>query len=120
MLDRIFLRGVDIHARHGVHEEEARLGQRFIVDIDYWIDTSEAVISDEYDDTVGYEQVFSTLHEVSAAQRYRLLEALADAMARAVLDRFPRIAKVRVEIHKPSAPIPGIFSDAGVEVIRAR
>lgn len=120
MIDRVFLRGVELHAYHGLHEEEARLGQRFIVDIDWWLDTGPAATHDDYEGTVGYEKIFALVHEVSDGRRFQLLEAFADAIARRVLDRHLPVQKVRVEIHKPAAPIAGIFRDAGVEITRTR
>ncbi len=120
MSDRVFLRGVELHAYHGLHEEEARLGQRFIVDVDWWLDAASAAAHDEYNETVGYDKVFEVIHAVSSGRRFHLLEALAQAIAETVLARYPRVQKVRVELHKPSAPIPGIFRDAGVEITRGR
>lgn len=120
MSDRIFLRGVELHAHHGLHPEEARLGQRFIVDVDWWLDTGPAAAHDNYGETVGYEKVFEVVHEVSSGHRFHILEAFAQAIAEAVLTRYPRVDKVRVEVHKPAAPIAGIFRDAGVEIVRSR
>ena len=120
MSDRIFLRGIELHAHHGLFEEEARLGQRFIVDIDWWLDTAPAAAHANYDETVGYEKVFAIVHEVSSGHRFHILEALAEAIAATVLERYGRVEKVRVEVHKPSAPIAGIFRDAGVEITRLR
>lgn len=120
MTDRIFLRGVELHAKHGLFEEEARLGQRFIVDIDWWLDTGPAAAHDNYGETVGYEKVFEIIHEVSSGHRFHILEAFAQAIAETVLTRYARVEKVRVEIHKPAAPIAGIFRDAGVEIVRTR
>lgn len=120
MSDRIFLRGIELHAHHGLHEEEARLGQRFIVDVDWWLDAAPAAAADDYGATVGYEKVFALVHEVSSSHRFHILEALAQAIAQAVLERYPAVQRVRVELHKPSAPIAGIFRDAGVEITRSR
>ncbi|MBB3769838.1 dihydroneopterin aldolase [Angulomicrobium tetraedrale] len=118
--DRIFLRGIELHAHHGLYEEEARLGQRFVIDVDWWLDAAPAAIHDDYEETVGYDKVFALVHEVSAGHRFQIIEALAEAIAGAVLARYPRVDKVRVEVHKPAAPIPGIFRDVGVEIIRTR
>lgn len=120
MSDRIFLRGIELHAHHGLHEEEARLGQRFIVDVDWWLNAVPAATADDYGATVGYEKVFALVHEVSSGRRFHILEALAQAIAETVLERYPVVDKVRVELHKPSAPIAGIFRDAGVEITRSR
>lgn len=118
--DRIFLRGIELHAYHGLYEEEARLGQRFVVDVDWWMDTRPAATHDAYDETVGYEKVFEAVHAVSSGHRFHILEAFAEAIAAEILRRFGRVEAVRVEVHKPHAPIPGILRDVGVEITRRR
>jgi dihydroneopterin aldolase len=120
MSDRIFLRGIELFGFHGLYAEEAKLGQRFIVDIDWWLDVHPAAEHDDYAETVGYDKVFETVTRVSADHRYHIIEAFAEAIAAAVLTRFQRVDKVRVEVHKPNAPIPGVFRDVGVEIIRTR
>lgn len=120
MSDRIFLRGIELFGHHGLYPEEAKLGQRFIVDIDWWLDVHDAAEHDDYEETVGYDKVFETVTRVSSEQRYHIIEAFAEAIASAVLKRFPRVEKVRVEVHKPSAPIAGVFRDVGVEIVRTR
>jgi dihydroneopterin aldolase len=54
------------------------------------------------------------------ADRFRLVEAAAGAVAAAILARFPRIARVRVTVHKPHAPIAATFTDVGVSIVRER
>lgn len=120
MNDRIFLRGVQVHAHHGVFAAEQALGQRFVFDVDYWLDAHAYAGADDIAHAVSYNDVYVTLIEVATRQRFDLIEALAEAIAAAILARFPAVRSVRVEVHKPSAPIAGIFSDVGVEILRHR
>jgi len=120
MSDRIFLRGVQLHARHGVFEEERRLGQRFIVDVDYWVDTVGYAQTDDFRSAVSYNDVYLTLMEIAAGEPVNLIETLADRIAAALLARFAPIEVVRVQVHKPSAPIAGVFGDVGVDITRRR
>lgn len=120
MSDRIFLRGVQVHGRHGVFEEERRLGQRFIFDVDYWLDLSASAKTDDIDASVSYADVHAVIVEIGAGEPVALLETLAENIAQALLARFPVIEQVRVEVHKPSAPIAGIFADVGVDILRRR
>lgn len=120
MSDRIFLRGVQLHARHGVFEEERRLGQRFVVDVDYWVDTSGYAATDDVRGAVSYGDVYLTLMEIAGGEPVNLIETLAERIAAALLGRFGSIDAVRVQIHKPSAPIPGVFGDVGVDITRRR
>ena len=71
-------------------QHEAKVGQTFKLDLVLDIDLAEASRSDKLADTVGYDQVVDVASEAFCAQRYRLVEAAAGAVADAVLDRFPR------------------------------
>ena len=120
MSDTVFVTGLALHAYHGVMQHEADVGQTFTLDIVIDIDLSEASRSDRLAHTVGYDQVVEVASRVFCAKRYRLVEAAAGAVAAAVLERFPRVARVRVTVHKPHAPIAATFADVGVTIVRAR
>nr|XP_029118736.1 dihydroneopterin aldolase 2 isoform X2 [Elaeis guineensis] len=47
------------HGFHGVKPEEKKLGQKFVVDVDAWLDLSEAGKSDNLSDTVSYTEIYS-------------------------------------------------------------
>jgi dihydroneopterin aldolase len=49
-----------------------------------------------------------------------LLERAAGAVADAILAAFPRVAAIKVTVHKPHAPIAAIFGDVGVVLTRSR
>lgn len=120
MTDRIFIRGIQVHAYHGVFEEENRLGQKFSFDVDYWVDAQICAADDDFSRAVSYSDVHDTVIAVAKGPTLKLIETLAEKTAQALLDRFPSIRKVRVELHKPGAPIVGVFSDVGIEIVRER
>lgn len=120
MTDRIFIRGLALHAYHGVMPHEGKVGQTFVLDLDLDIDLSEAARSDKVKDTVSYDQVADCADRAFTGQRFRLIEAAGGAVADAVLASFPRVLTVAVTIHKPHAPIPATFSDVGVTITRNR
>jgi 7,8-dihydroneopterin aldolase/epimerase/oxygenase len=120
MSDAVFVTGLALHAYHGVMQHEAKVGQTFRLDLVLDIDLTEASRSDKLAHTVGYDQVVEVASKAFCARRYRLVEAAAGAVAEAVLDRFSRVASVRVTVHKPHAPIAATFADVGVTIVRAR
>ncbi|GLK80679.1 dihydroneopterin aldolase [Methylopila turkensis] len=120
MSDRIFLRGVQVHAYHGLFPEEQKLGQRFVFDVDYWLDAKPYARDDDFSGAVSYNDVFNTVVEIATTERFDLIEALAERIAGVILERYAAVNAVRVEVHKPAAPIAGVFSDVGVEIIRRR
>ena len=120
MSDAIFVNGLVLHAYHGVMQHEAKVGQTFRLDLVLSIDLSEASRSDTLKHTVSYDAVVKTASEAFCSRRYRLVEAAAGAVADAVLDRCPAVARIRVTVHKPHAPIAATFDDVGVVLERAR
>lgn len=52
------LKGLVFHGYHGVLEEERRLGQKFVVDIEASADLSRAGATDDLQDTVNYAAVY--------------------------------------------------------------
>ena len=120
MSDRIFIRGLALHAYHGVMPHEAKVGQTFTLDLDLEIDLVAAARSDKVVDTVSYDKVVDCTAEAFCSERFRLIEAAAGSVADAVLATFARVRSVRVTIHKPHAPIAATFEDVGVTIVRSR
>jgi dihydroneopterin aldolase len=120
MSDQIFVNGLVLHAYHGVMEHEAKVGQPFILDLTLDVALADAARSDKLADTVSYNDVVGMVSRTFCAQRYRLVEAAAGAVAEAVLDRFASVAAVAVTVRKPHAPIAATFRDVGVTLVRRR
>lgn len=119
-MDRIILEDLAFYAFHGVHDEEARLGQRFHVDLTVWADLARAVESDHYDDTICYASLAQTVEKVVTGRRFNLIESLAGAIAEAVLAFDARIGKVELRVHKPGAPLPLASGRVSVALTRER
>ena len=120
MSDTIFIKGLLMHARHGVMEHEAEVGQRFVIDLELSIDLADSSRTDKLADTVSYSNVVATATAAFKDDNYKLLERAAGAVADAILADFSRISAVKVTIHKPHAPIAAIFDDVGVILTRVR
>jgi dihydroneopterin aldolase len=120
MSDMIFIKGVSVHAHHGVLDYEGVVGQRFILDLELTADIAEASRTDRLSDTVSYANVVATALAAFKNVNYKLLERAAGAVADAVLAAFPKISAVKITVHKPHAPIAAIFDDVGVVLTRTR
>ena len=120
MSDRIFIKGLALHAYHGVMPHEGKVGQTFSLDLELNIDLSTAARSDRVAHTVSYDKAVTCASEAFCAQRFRLIEAAAGAVADALLKTFPRVRVATVTIHKPHAPIAATFDDVGITLTRAR
>jgi 7,8-dihydroneopterin aldolase/epimerase/oxygenase len=105
---------------HGTDPHEAKLGGRFFVDAVLTADLSKAGRTDRLEDTVNYVKVYAIIRDHVEGKRFNLLEALAQTIADALLDDFPRIATVTVRVRKPGVPLKGILDFTQVEVVRSR
>lgn len=56
--DKLVLRGLKFHGFHGVKPEEKKLGQKFLIDVDAWMDLQAAGISDRLPDTISYTAIY--------------------------------------------------------------
>jgi dihydroneopterin aldolase len=117
--DRITLRGMHFLGRHGVELEERLEPQPFEVDLILRGDLSAPAASDDLADTVDYSAAFSLVGEVVEGRSYRLIEALAGAIADAVLAA-RAVDDVEVRVRKPKAPLPGAFDTVEVRLRRRR
>jgi dihydroneopterin aldolase len=108
----IELVGLEVFGYHGANEDERRDGQRFLYDLE--LEVGEAGSSDRIEDAVDYREVAACVREVSEGRAFHLLEALAAAVAEALLDRFP-LARVRVRVRKPDVRLPVEHAAATVE-----
>ncbi|KQR00691.1 dihydroneopterin aldolase [Deinococcus sp. Leaf326] len=113
-MSRVVLEGLEFHARHGVYDTEAVLGARFVVDAE--LHYAFAGLPDELDAAVNYAEVYASIAAEVTAERYQLIEVLADRIARRLLAEQPRLERVTIRVHKPFAPLPGVFRDVYAEL----
>ena len=114
----IEVHGLELFGHHGVGEEERRLGQRFLFDLDLVVDDAGAR-TDALEDTVDYRAVVACVRAVSDSRPFSLLEALATAVAEALLARFP-LHGVRVRVRKPDVRLDAPVAHTAATVERSR
>lgn len=119
MADRIELRGLTVHGRHGVYEFERDRGQEFVVDIVAWIDLVDAAASDDLADTYDYTALATRAAGIVAGPPRNLIETVGAEIAEFVMDD-ERVHAVEVTVHKPNAPIEQQFADVAVVIRRSR
>lgn len=104
-------------ARHGLHDEEERLGQRFYVDAVLTVDPVKELGEDAIDGTVDYGVAFTVIEKIITGERRFLIEALALDVAKALTQRFPQIKTAEITVRKPNAPVPGVLDHVEVTIV---
>ena len=118
--DKIILKGMAFYGYHGARPVEQEIGQRFVVDIEIYKDTSTAGGSDNLIDTVSYSEIYRITKQVIEGPNRKLLENLAEIIAKTILESHD-VEAVKVFIKKPEVPIKGSILDyAGVEIFRKK
>lgn len=117
--DTLTLTGLRATAFHGVYDFERANGQEFVIDLTLWLDLAAAAAADDLERTVNYGLLAEQV--VAAVERdpVDLIETVAERIAVIALE-YRATDRVRVTVHKPSAPISVPFADVAVTITRAR
>lgn len=120
-MDYIHLKDMQFFGYHGVLPEENVLGQRFRANVSLAVDMKKAGETDELDETVSYVGVYDICKEIIEGKPYKLIEAVAEAIATRILTQYEgQIFGCRVEVIKPDPPIPGHYKEVAVEITRGQ
>ena len=115
-MDIIYLSGLKVDAVIGAWEWERRIRHELILDIEIGGDLSRASTSDELHHTIDYKAVSDHVTEFTKGSRFKLLEALAEAIAQEIMRDFP--AKwIRIKATKQGV-VPGVRS-VGIVIERS-
>lgn len=100
--DIIFVRGLQAEVVLGIWEWERQVRQRVVVDLEMEADVSRAAAADGIEATINYKEVAERVGAFAEASRCRLVETLAEQIARLVVTDFS-VPRVRVQVSKPQA-----------------
>jgi|JI8StandDraft_2_1071088.scaffolds.fasta_scaffold13810_4 dihydroneopterin aldolase len=118
--DRIVVKKIAVFAYHGLYAEEARLGQRFNISLECWLDLAAAGQSDDITKGVSYADLVGTVQEIAVGERFHIIEALGERIAETILAQQPLINEIAVTVEKPAAAIPALFETIEVTIHRSR
>lgn len=113
---KIVIDSLELHAFHGWHKHEGEFGQHFMVDLEMTVDAARAAQTDQLADALDYGAVIGAARRLFSERRYRLLEAVAMAVARGLLAEFAAIESIRIRVKKLAPPVPEKVAFAGVEI----
>ncbi|MBB6455270.1 dihydroneopterin aldolase [Salirhabdus euzebyi] len=119
-MDKIHINEMSFYGYHGLFPEENKLGQRFIVDVTLYLNLQKAGTSDDMNDSVNYGDVYELTKEIVEGKAKKLIEAVGEKVAQALLNRFSILEAVKVKVTKPGAPIPGYYKDVAIDIFREK
>lgn len=114
-MDIVFIRGLQIETRIGIHEWEKQRPRPVILDLEMASDIARGAASDRIEDALDYDAISRRLTAFVSESRFELVETLAERCAAILTDEFA-IPWLRLTLNKPGAIGEGI--DVGVIIER--
>jgi 7,8-dihydroneopterin aldolase/epimerase/oxygenase len=115
---RLFLRGLEVQARIGIHGFEQLAPQRLLIDIDLYVSLQDTQAQhDQLDEVVDYDFVRQVVQQRLAQGHIGLQETLCDDIMAALMTH-PGVMAAQVSTRKPD-----VYPDCeavGVEIFRAK
>lgn len=118
-MDKIMICGLETFGYHGVFEEESFLGQKFIVDATLYMSTRKAGVEDDLASSVDYGEACKLIKKIVEVERFQLIEALAEEIAKELLLTFSLVEEVDITVKKPWAPVLMSMDTVAVSIHRA-
>ena len=104
-MDMIYIENLELFGYHGVLEEEAVLGQKFIICARLFLDTREAGKDDDLSKSLDYSDVCRSIKDIVKNERCQLIECLAEIIAEKLLLTYDILKEVEITVKKPWAPV---------------
>lgn len=114
-LTRVFVRGLALQARIGIHPHEQEADQALIIDVELDLEGGHWR---GLGDTVDYTRIADHAEAIAGAGHISLVETFAHRLAAACLNE-PKVTRARVRVEKPGALSPRA-AGAGVEIVLER
>jgi dihydroneopterin aldolase len=118
-MDKIVISAIDCVAAIGVTAEERTIKQRLSIDIELWVDSARAAITDSLKDALDYAKVAVLVMEVCRSRDFHLIETVAELLATQILHEFPT-PQVRVLVRKISPVVEPRVQHVSIEIVRSR
>jgi len=116
-MDIIVIRDLRVDVLIGIHKRERYVPQSVSIDLDIGIPGAKVFATDKVADTIDYQQVALGIGKLAASQHFRLVETLADRIAKLLMEDF-KAPWVKVTASKigilPNAKFVGVSIQRGV------
>jgi 7,8-dihydroneopterin aldolase/epimerase/oxygenase len=115
----IHLENMEFYAYHGCFEEEAIVGNHFVVNLWMETDTRKPSETDNINDALNYQQAY-LLVKKQMEIRSHLLENVCKRIIDELFATFPQLSEAKVRVSKQHPPMGGPMKGVSVELLRKR
>lgn len=100
LMDTITISDLEVFYCVGVPDKERSAPQRLLITLQIFCSFDNASKSDSISDAVDYQRVVDILKNFGAGKSWRLIETIANEIARVILSEFDSIYAISVEVKK--------------------
>lgn len=118
-MDNIIIKDIRFHGFHGVPAEEREVGGHYEVDAILSYSLENAGKTDALEHTIDYAKVVDLITDIGTQQSFKLIEALAEAVATEILKQFS-VESVQIKVKKLHPPIKQPITYFAVEICRKK
>ncbi len=115
-MDSILIRDLRVEVLIGIHRRERHAPQTVSLDLDIGLPGGAVFASDRVADTIDYEQVALRIRALAASGHFRLVETLADRIARLLTEEFGapwvKVSAAKIGV-LPNAKFVGVSIERG-------
>ena len=115
MTDIVYIKGLTTETVIGVYDWERNIKQAVVIDLEMAVNAAAAGATDEVVDALDYAAVSERVLEYVHASHFKLIESLAERVARLVMDEFG-VPWLKLRLGKPGAVAQA--DDVGVVIER--
>ena len=115
----IEIEGMRFYAYHGHFETEQIVGNDFIIDLQMKADCNKAALSDDLNDALNYQAIY-TLVKKEMAVKSRLLENVAKRILDVLFAEFPNLENAKIKVSKMNPPMGGEIEKVSVTLSRKK
>ena len=119
IMGKIFVEGIKIYAYHGCFKEETAIGTNFQVDVELDTDFTKPSLSDNIEDAVNYQAVFTVINEQMAIPSH-LLEHVSKRIMDALFEEIDAVEKIKLKVSKLNVPLGGHIENVAVQIEHER
>lgn len=112
----IKLKHLRFFAHHGLYEEERKVSNEFIVDLEVGFESSVSVIK-KMSETINYIKLYE-LVKGHMLQSTDLIETLAMKITDNIHESYPRVKKISISITKKYPPVINFSGNIAVNYVK--
>lgn len=119
-MDTLYVNDIRAYGYTGAIPAENVLGQWFRVDLVLYLDLAKAGSTDTLADTYNYAAAIQLVQQLIQQKPFKLVEAIASEIAKAVLQSDERLDQITVKLTKLTPPVPNFSGNIAVKITRDR